>query len=77
MSRFALCLALLALISGCASSGDAARNASLMDDNDKPEYRTGSIIAVKKKDAAKADGVKQGSAEELEQVRNNSSISTR
>lgn len=68
-------LALIALCSGCASSGGSTPGAD-SEARDMPEYRTGSIMAVKKK-PGQADPVKQASPEELEQARQQSSVGTR
>ncbi len=66
-------VAIVCALSACSTastSPDAQTTA-----NDMPEYSTGSIIAKKKN--AKSDNLKSMTAEQLEEVRQNSSIQMR
>jgi hypothetical protein len=66
--------AIVCALSACATPG--SDQDTQVAASDMPEYSTGSIIAKKKKSAA-ADNLKSMTAEQLEEVRQNSSIPIR
>jgi hypothetical protein len=63
-------LAVVCALSACSTATTTQDSATIA--NEMPEYRTGSIIAKKK--TALSDGVKTMTAEQLEEVRQNSAI---
>lgn len=76
MRRLFALTVLAAALAACSTT-PAGGPAVSQEEDGMPEYRTGSIIAVKKTTSKPADGVKQGNAEDLEHLRNQSSIGTR
>lgn len=66
-------LAVVSVLSACSTT--PAGPDETVAANDMPEYRTGSIIAKKK--TSSPDNLKSMSAEQLEEVRQNSAIPMR